>query len=93
MDEAKMRGIDIDKLRGESFYNLAHHRMVEMHEAKAKLFRDYAKLQENTDNPAPNPKVAPVKKPVRVVNGKKYQFTDTQIRIAQAVLDKEKKNK
>lgn len=93
MDEAKMRGIDIDKLRAESFYNMAHHRMVEMHEAKAKLFRDYAKLQQSKPNPEPAPKLAPVQKPVRVVKEKKHQFTDAQIRIAQAVLDKEKKKK
>lgn len=88
-NEAEMRGIDLKKLRKERFSSIAHKRMVERHEEKAKLFRDYAKLVEQ--NPLPSPAVAPVQKPARVRKDKKYQFSDTQLRIAQAVLEQEKK--
>lgn len=88
-NEAEMRGIDLAKLRRERFTSYAHKKMVERHEAKAKLFRDYAKLVE--ENPLPVPTSVPVQNPARVRKDKKYQFSDTQLRIAQAVLEQEKK--
>lgn len=88
-NEAEMRGIDLAKLRKERFSSLAHKKMVERHEEKAKLFRDYAKLVE--ENPVPKPVSVPVQNPAKVRKDKKYQFTDTQLRIAQAVLEQEKK--
>lgn len=95
MDEAKLRGIDVEQLRAERFNTRAHYKMVEIHEARARLFREYAKFSAT---PVESPKVSPVEKPVKSkksarVRKDKYQFTDTQIRIAQAVLEQEKKKK
>lgn len=93
-DEARMRGIDLEKLEDEQFYSYAHLRLVKLHEERARLFHEYAKMKPPATPPDDTPKVVPVHKPAKVYkNSKKPQFTEAQIRIAQAVLDKEMKNK
>jgi hypothetical protein len=100
-DEAKLRGIDKDKLEDEQFYSYAHLRLVKLHEERARLFHEYAKMKDNhrqvsvpEKQESDTPKQKPVAKPAKMVKNKqKPQFTEAQLRIAKAVLDKEMKNK
>jgi hypothetical protein len=100
-DEAKLRGIDPENLENEQFYSYAHLRMVKMHEERARLFHEYAKMDnklkqvsEPKKSTNDTPKESPVVKPTKMVKNKqKPQFTEAQLRIAKAVLDKEMKNK
>jgi hypothetical protein len=92
-DEAKLRGIDVVELQDESFTSYGHRQMMARHEARTKLFHEYAKMHPSS-TPTDTPKVTPIDKPAKVRKNKKQpQFTEAQIRIAQAVLEKEMKKK
>jgi hypothetical protein len=86
-NEAKLRGINMRKLRQESFTSPKHIEMMKLHEARAQIIWDKVRWP---DRPLPKKIPSPVA-PTSVVQGKVKEvieptFTDNQIRIAQAAL-------
>lgn len=94
-NEAKLRGIDMRKLRQESFTSQKHLSMVAEHEQKSKLIWAMAREPERprerpaikSDTPKVQPKVEKPKKADRNVS-QNYRFTPEQLRIAKAVANK-----
>jgi hypothetical protein len=91
ISEAQLRGVDLDRLRGESFSTVEHHRMVNSHEAYAKLYWqwvEFCREDQQAEIAVKASKVSPPKtrkKSIqrnRLVAKQKVSFTDTQIRIA-----------
>ena len=86
-NEAKLRGINMRKLRQESFTSMKHLEMMRIHEVKAALIHERLRYPSRpAEQTIPSP-VAPTSE----VQGKVKEvieptFTDNQIRIAQAAL-------
>lgn len=90
-NEAQLRGIDLEKLREESFSSREHLKMMAEHEVFAKT---YWQIVRETARPVEKklpPKMKTVKPPVRVKTSKTYLFTPEQVSIAEAIFRKEKK--
>lgn len=97
-NEAKLRGINMRKLRQESFTSQKHLSMVAEHELKSAAYWNsrreqwrpkFAKRQVS-DTPKVQPIVEKSKKPARNVS-QNFRFTPEQLRIAMAVAEKEGK--
>ena len=94
-NEAQLRGIDMRKLRQESFTSQKHLSMVAEHEQKSKLFWELFREPERprtspvikSDTPKVQPKVENSKKPDRNVS-RQYRFTPEQLRIAMSIAEK-----
>lgn len=87
LDEARLRGIDLDALQRELFTDPAHIRMIAEHELNAKWYR--IRAAEVARPPAP--KKTKAKSQDKVETETKYLFTPDQVRIAEAIFRKEKK--
>ena len=94
-NEAQLRGIDMRKLRQESFTSQKHLLLVAQHEQKSKLFWELLREPERprtspfikSDTPKVQPKVENSTKPDRNVS-RQYRFTPEQLRIAIAIAEK-----
>lgn len=94
-NEAELRGIDLRKLRQESFTSRQHLSMVAEHELRSEQYRERRRHlfhDWNPDTPKIQPKVEKTEKRAKNVPTK-YRFTPEQLRIAMAVANKEKENK
>ena len=87
LDEARLRGIDLDALQNELFTSPDHLRMIARHELAAKWYR--IRAAEVARPPAP--KKTKAKSQDMVETETKYLFSTDQVRIAQAIFRKEKK--
>lgn len=83
LDEARLRGIDLKKLRRESFTSRQHIDMVRMHEIKAAL---YWSSRHQPDAP----KRRKTSEGVYRLQEVDIEFTETQINIAKAIFRNEK---
>lgn len=97
-NEAKLRGIDMRKLRQESFTSRQHLRMVAEHELRVEQFkRSNVKSFRPETRPVVKQKTTNVQQIVekRVSSARnvsnEYRFTPEQMRIAMSVLDKKEK--
>lgn len=88
LDEARLRGINLDKLQHELFTDPAHIRMITEHELRAKWYRIRA---AEVARPA-KVKKTKAKSQDMVETERKYLFNPDQVRIAQAIFRKEKSN-
>jgi hypothetical protein len=94
-NEAQLRGIDMRKLRQESFTSQKHLSMVGEHEQKSKLIRELLREPERprtspvikSDTPKGQPNIEISTKPDRNVS-RQYRFTPEQLRIAIAIAEK-----
>lgn len=87
-NEAKLRGINMRKLRQESFTSTKHLKLVEMHELRVAALREGFDFPER---PKERPKVRKSVPRSKVKEVIEPTFTETQLRIAQAVLEKMEK--
>lgn len=92
-NEAKLRGIDMAKLRRESFGDGRHFKMIREHENRKKMLGfDLAAAKPVVETKPDTPKRVLQKKPLQARNvSRKHDFTPTQIAIAIASLEKKEK--
>jgi len=87
-NEAKLRGINMRKLRQESFTSQKHIEMVKLHEARVAIIWDAIRWP---DRPMPE-KIPALVAPAKSVGRGKVKevieptFTESQLRVAQAAL-------
>lgn len=94
-NEAKLRGIDMRKLRRESFTSREHLSMVAEHEMRSAVEREHRRYLFHDwtgDTPKIQPKVEKTEKRAKNIPTK-YRFTPEQLRIALAVANNEKETK
>ncbi len=97
-NEAKLRGINLRKLRNESFTSASHLSMVAEHELRAQVYwqqvreraRPAARPRIKNDTPKVQASVETVVSSDRNVSPE-IRFTPEQLRIAMAALDKTEK--
>jgi hypothetical protein len=90
--EADLRGIDLRKLRKESFDSPEHQKMMKAHYERVRILKlEEAFRREETNRPKKPTVIKP--KPVRLVTKRKaYTFTEDQVRVALSAMKNKENN-